>query len=565
MNNIHNDKAYPWLKNYPPGITWDAAIPLRPVYEILEETVRRFGDRPALDFLGGKMSWGEVGEQVNKLAKGLQGLGVGKGVRVGLFLPNCPFYVMSYYAVLKAGGTVVNLNPLYAERELKHLIEDSAASVVITTDLAMLYDKIMAVKAQTKQLRQLVLCRFASALPFPKSVLFPILKRKDIAQVEAGTGHRWFQELVANDGRPDPVAIDPANDIAVLQYTGGTTGAPKGAMLTHGNVSANVEQATLWFNVAQQGQERMLGVLPFFHVFAMTAVMNMSVRNGFELIMLPRFELDATLKLIDKKKPHYFPAVPAIYNAINNHPKRDSFDLKSLRYCISGGAPLPVEVKKMFESNTGCVVVEGYGLTESAPVVCANPLQGENKAGSIGLPLPGTIVQIINPEDKVTPMPVGERGELCVRGPQVMRGYLNKAQDSASVLKDGMLYTGDVAIMDEEGYVFIVDRIKDMIITNGYKVYPRNVEEAIYQHPAVEECIVAGLHDASRGEIVKAWVKPKEGQSVDSDTIKTFLKDKLSPMEIPRHVEIRDQPLPKTMIGKLSRKDVLAEEKVDQP
>ncbi|MBU0799760.1 MAG: long-chain fatty acid--CoA ligase [Alphaproteobacteria bacterium] len=558
-NFMTNAASYPWIKSYPPGLDWAQDIPVRPVYEILDQTVRDYGDRPGMDFMGKKQKWGDLGDQVNRMAKGLQGMGVGKGTRVGLFLPNCPFYLISYYAILKAGGTVVNLNPLYAKKELMHLVEDSSAEIVVTANLAMLYDKIHEVLHETN-LRKLVMCRFASALPFPKSILFPLVKRKDIAKIQHAGEQIWFDDLLNNDGRPTPVAIDPHEDIAVLQYTGGTTGVPKGAMLTHANISANVEQSAMWFPGKKPGEEKMLGVLPFFHVFAMTAVMNMSVRNAFELITIPRFELDATLKLIASHKPHYFPAVPAIYNAINNHPKLADFDLKSLRYCVSGGAPLPVEVKKTFEKNTGCVVVEGYGLTESSPVVCANPIVGENKPGSIGMPLPGTVVEIIDAEDKTTRVKPGERGELCVRGPQVMKGYLNKPDDSASVLKDGVLYTGDVAIMDDEGYVFIVDRIKDMIITNGYKVYPRNVEEAIYQHTAVEECIVAGIKDESRGEIVKAWVKPKAGQSVSSDALKDFLKDKISPMEIPRQVEIRTEPLPKTMIGKLSRKDILEQE-----
>lgn len=304
----------------------------------------------------------------------------------------------------------------------------------------------------------------------------------------------------------------------------------------------------------------MMAVLPFFHVFAMTAVMNFSVMAGLEIVAMPRFDLKDALRIIDKKKPHFFPAVPAIYSAINNCPDLKKYDLSSLEYCISGGAPLPAEVKREFEKITGCIVVEGYGLSESSPVVCANPIKGENIPGSIGLPVPATIVEIINPEDKTTPMPLGERGELCIRGPQVMKGYWNKPDETADVLREGRLHTGDVAIMDERGYVYIVDRIKDMIITNGYNVYPRNVEEAIYLHPAVEECIVAGLPDEQRGEIVKAWIKLKRGQTLDAESLKEFLNDKISKMEIPKRIEFRDQPLPKTMIGKLSRKDVLAQE-----
>lgn len=357
------------------------------------------------------------------------------------------------------------------------------------------------------------------------------------------------------------MTIDPAEDVAVLQYTGGTTGIPKGAMLTHANITANTEQAVRWLIGAKAGEEKMLGVLPFFHVFAMTVVMNLSVRLGFEIIALPRFDLEQTLKLIHRKKPHYLPAVPAIYNAINNHKKNEHYRLNSLRYCISGGAPLPIEVKTAFEKKTGCVVVEGYGLSETSPILTVNPVNGENKPGSIGLPLPGTILSLVSTEDGKTPVKQGDRGEVRVKGPQVMKGYWNSPEATADTIRDGWLHTGDVATMDKDGYFYIVDRIKDLIITNGYNVYPRNVEEAIYLHPNVEECIVAGIPDQSRGEIVKAWIKPKEGRNLTPEDIKDFLKDKLSRIEMPRRIEIRHSALPKTMIGKLSRKDILAEEK----
>jgi len=559
----HHDGAnsnHAWLKNYPQGISWSDPVPEYPVFHMLDQTVKAFGDRPAFDFLGQKQDWATLGAQVDRLAKGLQNMGVTKGVKVGLFLPNSPLFVIGYYAVLKAGGTVVNYNPLYAVKELKHQIIDSQTEIMITANLKILCDKMIEVMGDQTGLKKLVVARFADMLPFPKSLLFPIVKKKEIAVLGAHPAIVSLSEVTNNDGHPAPVSIDPRRDVAVLQYTGGTTGVPKGAMLTHANVVANTEQAMRWFSLVKPGEEKMLGVLPFFHVFAMTAVMNLSVRCGLEIVALPRFELDQALKLIHTKKPHYFPAVPAIYNAINNHKKLADYDLKSLRFCISGGAPLSVEVKKSFEKITGCVVVEGYGLTEAAPVLCANPIVGENRAGSIGLPFPGTVVEIINPEDKVTRMPAGERGELCARGPQVMAGYWNKQAETDDVLKDGLLYTGDIAIMDSDGYVYIVDRIKDMIITNGYKVYPRNVEEAIYQYPGVEECIVAGIGDESRGEIVKAWIKSKDNQPLDEQALRDFLEDKISKMEIPRIIEIRQTPLPKTMIGKLSRKDILAED-----
>lgn len=552
----------PWIESYPDGFDWNDEVQACPVYDILKNTREKYGDRPAFDFMGKKWSWGQIGSEVDRFARGLQNLGIGQGIKVGLFLPNTPYYLIAYYALMRIGATAVNLNPLYAPREIKHLIEDSETDLIITVDLKQVYDKLDGMLEQTR-LNQIIVCRFQNALPFPKNLLFRLFKGGDIAKVPDTDHHFWYEDLVDNNGNVREVEISPENDIAVLQYTGGTTGTPKGAMLSHANVSANVEQCVKWFQQSRPGEEKMVGVLPFFHVFAMTAVMNMSVRQGFEILALPRFELEDTLKLVDKHKPHYFPAVPAIYNAINNFKDLSKYDLTSLLYCISGGAPLPVEVKKKFEKVTGCVVVEGYGLSESSPVVCINPVEGENRAGSIGLPVFQTDVVILDPDDKKTPKEIGEPGELCVRGPQVMQGYWRKPEETDECLREGLLYTGDIAKMDEDGYLYVVDRIKDLIITNGYNVYPRNVEEAIYLHDDVEECIVAGIPDEARGEIVKAWVKPKEGKTLKGDALKTFLKDKISPIEIPKKIEIRDDPLPRTMIGKLSRKDILAEDNQD--
>ena len=551
-----------WLQHYPSDVDWASNIRSCPVYELLDENVKQYGQRPAFDFLGKKWSWSDISSQVDRMAKGLQDMGVKKGDKIGIFLPNCTYFLIAYYAIMKAGAVVVNYNPLYAERELQHQIEDSETDYMVTLDLDMLCEK-MHDMLQSTRLKKLIICSFTDILPFPKNVLFRFLKAKEMATLDQSGSYVFYKDLINNQGNPDLVNIDPVNDVAVIQYTGGTTGVPKGAMLTHQNVVANVEQAVMWFYKNEPGQEKMVGVLPFFHVFAMTAVLNMAVRCAFEIIALPRFDLDQTLKLIDKKKPHYFPAVPAIYNAINNHSKLDSYDLKSLKYCISGGAPLPVEVKKAFESNTGCIVVEGYGLTESAPVVCVNPIEGENKPGSIGMPVPGTTVILIDPETGKE-VAQGEPGELCVSGPQVMKGYYKKEADTNDMIKNGYLYTGDIAHVDEQGYFFIVDRIKDLIITNGYNVYPRHVEEAIYLHPGVEECIVAGVPDKARGEVVKAWIKPKDGYDISVEDMKGFLEDKISKIEIPRQFEIRDEALPKTMIGKLSRKDILEQEKKEK-
>lgn len=550
-----------WTQNYDEGITWETPIDAFPVHELLDRSAARFPHKPAIDFLGFKQTWSEVAESADAFARTLHAQHIKKGQRIGILLPNTPYFLAAYYGALKAGATVVNLNPLYVASELKDIINDAEITHIITLDLTLLYDKVLPL-LKTTPLTTLIVCPFTAILPPVKKTLFSVLKKKERAQPEFSDSILDWTDLLsrAPKGKDYQPSIDPLNDIALLQYTGGTTGKPKGAMLTHANVVSNVQQCRIWCQKIREGEQKMLAVLPFFHVFAMTVVMNLAVYTGSELIALPRFDLKQTLKTIHTKKPHLFPAVPAIYSAINNAPNLKRYTLSSLDFCIAGGAPLPIEVKRAFEHKTGCTLIEGYGLTESAPVVCANPMNQAVVEGSIGLPFPGTTVEIIDKDDRKTPVPCGQRGELCVRGPQVMKGYWNAPDATKDTLIDGRLHTGDIAIMDERGYVFVVDRIKDMIITNGYNVYPRNIEEAIYQHPAVEECIVAGLAHECRGEVVKAWVKPKDGQVLDPEDLRLFLKDKLSPMETPRLYEIRDEPLPKTMIGKLSRKDVVEQE-----
>lgn len=550
--------AHPWLRSYPQSVDWFAPIDARPVWSLLDEAVSLHAARPCIDFLGKKYSYAEIGAIVDRVAQGLQDLGVAKGDRVGLFLPNTPYFVIFFYAILKAGGTVVNFNPLYAEREIAKQIEDAGVDLMVTLDLDVLYAKLARMLRETR-LKRLVMCRMAGVLPWPKSWLFPVAKRRDLARHPTDDRHVPYERLLRNPGRPRPVPVDPAEDVAVLQYTGGTTGVPKGAMLTHANIHANTVQSALWFPCARPGEERMLGVIPLFHVFAMTAVMNLSIRVGAEMILLPRFDLDQVMRTIVEKRPTIFPAVPTIYTAIANHKDADRSDLSSIRFCVSGGAPLPVEVKAAFEKRTGCVLVEGYGLTESSPVATVNPIDGLNKPGSIGVPLPGTTIEIVSLEDRGKVLGPGERGEVCIRGPQVMKGYWNRPDATAEAIVGGRLHTGDVGYMDEGGYTFIVDRIKDMILCGGYNVYPRNVEEALYLHPAIAECVVAGVPDPYRGQTVKAYVKLLEGHTLTKAELDAFLQDKLSPIEMPKLLEIRDE-LPKTMIGKLSRKALLDEE-----
>jgi long-chain acyl-CoA synthetase len=553
------EASWPWLAVYPPGIDWRVSFPEQPLYQFLEDSIVRFADRPCLDFMGKGYRYAEIGKLVHRAAKGFASLGVTKGTRVGLMLPNTPYYVIAYYAILEAGGTVVNINPLYAAPEVRHLVADAGVDTVVTLDLKQLQGAVAPLLGGTT-LRRIVTCPLADVLPLPQSLAYRLLKRSEVVHPPRDDGHVTFAELIANDGVFKPVPVDPRRDVAVLQYTGGTTGVPKGAMLTHQNLVANTLQALSWFPGSVPGGERCLAALPFFHVFAMTVAMNLSIASGAEIVLLPRFEIKSLLAAIARKRPTTMPGVPTLFTAIYSSPAAQRIDLTSIRSCISGGAPLPLEVKNKFEAATHCTVVEGYGLSETSPVVACNPLRGVNKPGSVGLPLPGTIIEIVSLDDPAKLMPAGERGEVVVRGPQVMAGYWHQPQATAEVMRaDGGLRTGDVGYLDAEGYLFLVDRIKDMIIAGGYKIYPRHVEEAIYQHPKVAECIVIGVADPYRGQTVKAYVALAPGMTLEESELLAFLKDKLSPMEMPKLIEFRAS-LPKTLIGKPSKKALLDEE-----
>ncbi len=543
---------------YPASVDWHDPIDPKPLYELLDEPVRRIPGQNAIDFLDRKTTYGELSAQVDRFAKGLQDRGLKPGDRVGLFLPNCPYFIIAYFGILKAGGIVVNFNPLYVAKEIEQQIRDSGTEVMVTLDLQALYAKLQPMLGTTP-LKTIVVCSMADALPFIKKLLFPIVRRKDLATPPRDQAHPRYAELTANDGRYRAVAIDPVKTTAVLQYTGGTTGIPKGAMLTHANLYANAIQCRRWFHTFEFGRERVLGVLPFFHVFAMTVIQNQMLSVGAEIVMLPRFEVEAALKVIETKKPTFMAGVPTMYTAFNGAVAKQPRNLSSIRNCISGGAPLPLEVKQRFEQVTGCHLVEGYGLTESSPVTHCNPLGGVNKAGSIGLPLPLTRVELRDIADATKVVPKGERGEICIGGPQVMAGYWGRPEATQQQMVDGLLRTGDIAMMDEDGYFFIVDRMKDLIICSGFNVYPRVVEEAVYQHPAVEECTVIGVADDYRGQRPKAFVKLQAGKTLTAEELTQFLKDKLNPIEMPREIEFR-AALPKTLIGKLSKKELVAEE-----
>jgi long-chain acyl-CoA synthetase len=531
------------------------------VYSLMDRAAARHGARTCTNFLGRTTSYGEIQGLVERAAAGLQRLGVKKGTKVGLFLPNCPSFIVYYFGILKAGGTVVNFNPLYTIDELAFQIQDSDTEIMVTLDLSILFDKVDAL-LQKGALSRAIVCSFTGLLPGTKATLFRLFKSKELARPGSSPAANRIvldQAVMANDGRPEPVAIDPHRDIAVLQYTGGTTGTPKGAMLTHANIYINVMQVAAWAPNLGDGSERVLGVLPFFHVFAMTVVMNFGIAKAAEIVIMPRFVLDDALKLIDKARPTIMPGVPTLFNAIMNHKKIKSYNLSSLKFCLSGGAALPVEVKHKFEAMTGCKLVEGYGLSECSPVATCNPLDGPVKEGSIGLPLPGTTISLRALDDATREVPQGERGEVCIAGPQVMLGYYKRPKETAEQSVGNFLRTGDVAVMDEDGFFYIVDRIKDLIICSGYNVYPRRIEEVTYEHPAVEEVTVIGIKDPYRGEAPKAFIKLRDGAEVTAEEIMAHLEQKLSRIELPAEIEFRAS-LPKTMIGKLSKKELKAEE-----
>jgi long-chain acyl-CoA synthetase len=551
-------RPFPWEAHYPPGLDWVLDEAPRPLFSLLDDARATWGERPCLDFLGRKSSYKEIAQLVDRAAKGFQALGVGKGTRVGLFLPNCPYYVICFFAVLKAGGTVVNYNPLYADREIARQILDSRTTIMVTLNIRGLYPKI-APRLDDTCLEKIVVGSMGGLLPWRERTLFALLRRKEIADVPYDERHVKFKLLIANDGKPAPVAIDPRADTAVLQYTGGSTGLPKGAMLSHAALYLNTRQVSMWGTGTRPGQEKVVGALPLFHVFGMTAVMNVSIASGFEIILMPRFRLDQLLKLIDHQRATVMLGVPTMYSAINGSKLLDDYDLSSLRFCISGGAPLPLEVQETFERLTGCMLVEGYGLTEAGPVCTLNPFGGERRPGSIGLPLPGTLVEITSLDDPDRRLPLGQRGEICISGPQVMTGYAERTEETAEALRGGRLHTGDVGFIDQDGYVYLIDRIKDLILNGGFNVYPRMVEEAILLHPAVAEASVCGVPDRHRGEQVKAYVRLCDGAKLTVPELRAFLKDKLAPFEQPKQIELRDQ-LPLSWLGKPSKRALIAEE-----
>lgn len=554
------DHPRPWIDHYPEGISWDAKLDLTPVHEQVLAACAKNPDAVALDFLGGTTSFGALAKAIDAFCGALQGqYGIKKGSRVALLLPNTPFYVVAYYAILKAGGIVVNCNPLYTVHELTHICANADADVLVTLDLKQMFDKAEALYA-AGHVKKIVACHFPQALPTIKRILYSIAKRKDLTRIAsspAATVTTWYHDLIARDDRPVPVVIDAKKDVAVQQYTGGTTGEPKGAMLSHANVAANMSQIEVWGPGVFYPPSKVVAVLPFFHIFAMTVCMNVPLCNGTPVLMMPRFEMKGFLDLLKKHRPNVLPAVPTLIQAMAKLKGEEAKLLDCLELVVSGGAGLATEARAAFAKVSNALVAEGYGLTEASPVVCCAALRVPSKPLSIGQPVPSTDIRFIDIETNA-PARLGERGELQVRGPQVMLGYYNNPEASKEAFMDGWLRTGDVGLIDEDGYVFLVDRIKDLIISSGFNIYPRTIEEALMAHEAVDEANVIGVPDEYRGEAAVAFVKLKTGATLTVDDLKHFLGKRLNKLEMPREIIFKDQ-LPKTLIGKLSKKELREE------
>ena len=553
----------PWISNYLHPAKWEQAFPPLSVHDMFFRSAERMGQAPLADFMGRKFSYAEMAAMVRRFAKGLQARGVGKGDHVGLFLPNVPHYVAAYYGAMAAGATVVNFSPLYTVDELTHQVADSGTSILVTVSAAALLPTAIKV-LEKSDLKQLIVGSVAEALPRVKGWAYRLFKKAEIASIPDDARILHFGGFIANDGDYAPQPCDPKTTVAQLQYTGGTTGTPKGAMLTHQNISANARQINLLDphsranNPIAPEPDRILGVLPFFHVFANATVLNRTIDNGGEIVMLPRFEAKAALQAITRTKVTSLPGVPTMYQALLDNAELAKTDFGSLRACISGGAPLAAELKARFEERSGSVVIEGYGLTESSGVISCNPYEGVNKTGSIGQPIPGTQVRLVDKEDPHKDVPPGEPGELVAKGPQMMAGYWNKPEATGQVFVDGWLRTGDVATIDGDGFIFIVDRLKDMIAVGGFKVFPSQIEDILYTHPAVKEALVIGVPDSYAGERPKAFVTLNEDIAANGEDLEKWLNPKLGKHERVLAVVVREN-LPKTMIGKLDRKALRAE------
>ncbi|MGM8213313.1 long-chain-fatty-acid--CoA ligase [Virgibacillus sp. W0430] len=550
------DNVQRWQKYYPKEIPAQLSYDEKPLQQFLEESEKRYKDKPALHFMGKTLSFTDVLSEAKKLASYLQSLGLNKNDRVAIMLPNCPQAVISYYGALMAGGIVVQTNPLYTERELEYQLKDSGATIIICLDI--LLPRTNKVKNGT-DIKHVIVTGIKEYLPFPKNIIYPFIQKRQynmvVKVVENENTHAWMSIMKKASSTHRIIDVNPKEDIALLQYTGGTTGLPKGAMLTHYNLVANVQMCQAWLYKIEEGKEVILGVLPFFHVYGMTTVMNLSIMLGGKMVLLPKFEPEQVLKVIHKQNVTLFPGAPTIYISLLNHPEIKDYDLSSVEACISGSAPLPSEIQEQFERITGGRLVEGYGLTETSPVTHANFLWTNRVNGSIGVPWPDTDSKIVKP-GTIEELEVGEIGEVAISGPQVMKGYWKNEEETAAVLKAGWLLTGDMGYMDENGYFYIVDRKSDMIIAGGYNIYPREVEEVLYEHEGIQEASVVGVPDDYRGETVMAFIVLKPGYKLTEEELDIYCRENLAAYKIPRIYSFKEE-LPKTAVGKVLKRELI--------
>ena len=556
----------PWLKSYEPHVPEHIDYPEMTLPEALEKTAADHPDHFVHIFKDNKITYREHMEVVNRFAAALQELGVNKGDRVAIHLPNCPQFAVAYAATLKAGAVVVPCNPIYTARELKHQLNDSGAEVIVT--LSAMYPILKQIRSETK-LRHVVVAKIKTYFPTLTKLLFTLLLEKKTGHkvdISGDENTHWFSDLLAEaPEKPQPVDIS-WDDTAVLMYTGGTTGVSKGAQLTHKNVFVNAYQVITWVN-GMDAKNTVVTAIPLYHSYGMTCCMNPgAITPGTAILVPDPRDVEDVLKSIHKYRPDLYPGVPALYISINNHPNVSKYDLTSLKACNSGAAPLPVEVQQRFQEITGARLVEGYGLSEASPVTHANPIYGDCRLGTIGLPYPDTEIKIVDADTGERTLGIGEVGELCIRGPQVMKGYWNMPTETANTLRQGpeggdpWLHTGDIAVMDKDGYCQIVDRKKDMILgAGGYNIYPREIEDVLFENPKVLEAGVAGVPVPGKGERVKAFVVLKPGETASEEEILAFLREKVAPYKVPKFVEFRDE-LPKTMTGKVLRRALVEEE-----
>ncbi len=558
MTATNDYSKKPWLNFYEEGVKPNIDFEDILVPQFLERNAKQFSDNTALVFQGFTLSFRELNEKVARFVAVLKDFGIKKGDSVSILLPNVIPCVIAYYAILKVGGIVVMNNPLYTDVELEHQFNDSNSVLLITLDL--LADRMVKLRKKTK-IKKIIYTSIGEYLPFLKSLLFPLVakKKKLAADVTPAPDLYKFKDILAKYSPDFTQENIDFEDIAMYQYTGGTTGVSKGVMLTHKNISYQVQQLRGWFPSFDKGREIMLGALPFFHVFGMSVSMNFAIFMGWANVLVPKPQPDPLLDAIEKFKVTFAPLVPTMYIGILDHPDIKNKNLTSLKGCFSGSAPLPIDVINNFQKITGSIIVEGFGLTESTPVTHINPFNGKRKPGSIGLPIADTECKIVDLKDNNNIMPIEEPGELLMRGPQVMQGYLNKPEETKNTLTaDGWLCTGDVAKVDKEGYFYIVDRIKDMILSGGYNVYPRDIDEVLFTHPKVLEACCIGIPHKKRGEAVKAFIVLKKGETATQEEIIEFCKERIAKYKLPVEVEFK-QELPKSNVGKVLRKDLRKE------